>query len=62
MHFEALVQTAIYIIRARNPASSEHRGANLALEVLTVEPMLKVGMLAGACAIVVRLITFIDKA
>ncbi|MFM7978081.1 MAG: hypothetical protein ACKPKO_02090, partial [Candidatus Fonsibacter sp.] len=36
MHFDVLVQTTVDIICERNPASSEHRGANLALKVLTV--------------------------
>ncbi len=62
MHCDALVQTAVDIIRERNPASSEHRGANLALKVLTVESMLQLGMVADACEIVVSFIRFLDKA
>ena len=61
MHFDALVQTTVDIIRERNPASSEHRGANLALEVLTVESTLQLGMVADACEIVVRFILILDK-
>ena len=61
MLFDVLVQTAVRIIRERNPASSEHRGANLALKVRTVESMLELGMVAEACEIVVRFIRFLDK-
>ncbi|MFM7989717.1 MAG: hypothetical protein ACKPKO_61430, partial [Candidatus Fonsibacter sp.] len=38
----------------------EHRGASLALEVLTVS-MLQLGMVADACEFVVRFIRFLDK-
>jgi len=61
VHFEALVQTAVHIIRERNPASPEHRGANLALKVRIVEPMLQLGMVADACEIVVRSIRFLEN-
>ncbi|MFM7989286.1 MAG: hypothetical protein ACKPKO_59230, partial [Candidatus Fonsibacter sp.] len=54
MHFEALLQTTVDIMRERNPASFENRGANLALEVLTVESMIQLGMVADADAILVR--------
>ncbi|MFM7980980.1 MAG: hypothetical protein ACKPKO_16855, partial [Candidatus Fonsibacter sp.] len=61
MHFDALLQTAVDIIRERNPASSEHRTVNLALEVLIVESMLQLGMVADVCKIVVGFIRFHDK-
>ncbi len=63
MHFDACVHTAVDIMRERNPAtSSKHRGANLALEVLTVESMLQLGVVADACENVVRFIRCLDKA
>ena len=61
IHFEALVMTAVDIIRERQPASREHQGANNALDMLNTESMLQLGMVADACEIVVRFIRFLDK-
>ncbi|MFM7990123.1 MAG: hypothetical protein ACKPKO_63490, partial [Candidatus Fonsibacter sp.] len=61
MNFDALVQATVNIIRERNPTSSEHRGANLALEDLTAESMIQLGMVADACEIVVHVNRFLKQ-
>ena len=60
-HFEALLQTAMDIVRERGPSTKEHRSANQALELLDTEHMLQLGMVADACEVVVRFIRFLGK-
>ena len=61
VHFEALLQTAMDIVRERGPSTKEHQSANRALELLDTEAMLQLGMVADACEAVVRFIRFLDK-
>jgi hypothetical protein len=61
VHFEALVLTAVDIIRERAKNTREHKGANRAVNLLDTESMLQLGMVADACEIVVRFIRYVDK-
>ena len=61
VHFEALLQTAMDIVRQRGPSTKEHQSANHALELLSTEAMLQLGMVADACEAAVHFIRCLDK-
>ena len=61
VHFEALVLTAVDIIRERAPNNKDHKGANRALDLLDTESMLQLGMVTDACEIVVRLFASLTR-